>query len=236
MNEDFRMEQGYREQSCGESLGRYTAKTFGWMFIGLLITFGVAVGMYMTNGLYYVSQVPGWYYILFIAEIGIVVYLSSRINQMTVEMARTMFLLYAAVNGIVFSVYFLVFDVLFLWIAFAITAAFFGIMALIGYLGNINFSALRPFMTAGLIFLAGFWLLAMFIDLSAYETVVCAIGIFVFLIVTAYDAKKIQALYSYYGNVPEMAAKSSIFAALQLYLDFINLFVYILRFVGRRRK
>ena len=66
-------------------------KTFGWMFIGLLITFGVAIGMYMTDGLYYVSQVPGWYYILFIAEIGIVVYLSARINQMTVGMARTMF-------------------------------------------------------------------------------------------------------------------------------------------------
>lgn len=86
----------------------------------------------------------------------------------------------------------------------------FGVMALIGYFGNINFSALRPFMMAGLIFLAGFWLLSMFINLSAYETVVCAIGIFIFLIVTAYDAKKIQAFYSYYGNVPEMATKSSI--------------------------
>ena len=76
----------------------------------------------MTDGLYYVSRVPGWYYILFIAEIGIVVYLSARINQMTVGMARTMFFLYAAVNGIVFSVYFLVFDVVSLWMAFAITA------------------------------------------------------------------------------------------------------------------
>ncbi len=107
MNEDFRMEQGYKEAAYGDSLGRYTAKTFGWMFIGLLITFGVAIGMYMTDGLYYVSRVPGWYYILFIAEIGIVVYLSARIDQMTVGTARAMFFLYAAVNGIVFSMYFL---------------------------------------------------------------------------------------------------------------------------------
>ena len=234
MNEDFRTEQGYKEAAYGDSLGRYTAKTFGWMFIGLLITFGVAIGMYMTDGLYYVSRVPGWYYILFIAEIGIVVYLSARINQMTVGMARTMFFLYAAVNGIVFSVYFLVFDVVSLWMAFAITAAFFGFMALIGYFVNINLYEMIPFMMAAMILLEGFWLL--FIDLSAYETVVCAIGIFIFLIVTAYDAKKIQAFYSYYGNVPEMATKSSIFAALQLYLDFINLFVYLLRFVGRRRR
>ena len=110
MNDDFRMEQSYGEQAYGESLGRYTAKTFGWMFIGLLITFGVAIGMYMTNGLYYVSQVPGWYYILFIAEIGIVIYLSARIDQMTVGTARAMFFLYAAVNGIVFSMYFLIFN------------------------------------------------------------------------------------------------------------------------------
>ena len=143
--------------------------------------------------------------------------------------------LYAAVNGIVFSVYF-IFDVVSLWMAFAITAAFFGVMALIGYFGNINFSALRPFYDGRTDLFSRFLAVVMFINLSAYETVVCAIGIFIFLIVTAYDAKKIQAFYSYYGNVPEMATKSSIFAALQLYLDFINLFVYLLRFVGRREE
>ena len=106
MNEDFRMEQGYKEAAYGDSLGRYTAKTFGWMFIGLLITFGVTIGMYMTDGLYYVSRVPGWYYILFIAEITS----GNKDDQPDDSMARTMFFLYAAVNGIVFSVYFLVFD------------------------------------------------------------------------------------------------------------------------------
>ena len=107
-------------------------------------------------------------------------------------------------------------------------------MALIGYFGNINFSALRPFMTAGLLFLVGYWLLAMFINLTALETVVSAVGIFLFLLYTAYDTKKIQAYYSYFGQMPEMAAKASIFSALQLYLDFINLFVYLLRVMGRR--
>ena len=196
---------------------------------------GVAIGMYMTDGLYYVSRVPGWYYILFIAEIGIVVYLSARINQMTVGMARTMFFLYAAVNGIVFSVYFLVFDVVSLWMAFAITAAFFGVMALIGYFGNINFSALRPFMMAGLIFLAGFWLLSMFINLSAYETVVCAIGIFIFLIVTAYDAKKIQAFLQLLWKMFRKWLQNLLF--LQHYSCILILstcFVYLLRFCRKK--
>jgi FtsH-binding integral membrane protein len=169
------------------------------------------------------------------AELILVISLSARLEKMSVTTAKSMFFLYSAVNGIVFSLYFLMFDLLSLWIAFGITAMFFGVMALIGYFGNINFSALRPFMTGGLIFLFVFWLLAMFIDLSAFETMVCGVGIFLFLIITAYDAKKIQAYYAYYGQNSEMAAKASVFSALQLYLDFINLFIYILRFVGNRK-
>ena len=90
-------------------------------------------------------------------------------------------------------------------------------------------------MLGGLIFLAFYWIFAMFIDLSAFETVVSTIGIFLFLVYTAYDTKKIQAHHAYYGQMPEMAAKASIFSALQLYLDFINLFVYLLRILGRRK-
>ena len=150
-------------------------------------------------------------------------------------MARALFFLYAALNGIVFCAYLIVFDLTILWTVFGITSVFFGIMALIGWFGNINFAKIRPFMMGGLIFLVFFWLLAMFIDLSAFETTVSMIGIFLFLIFTAYDTKKIQAYHAYYGQVPEMAAKASIFAALQLYLDFINLFIYLLRVLGRRK-
>ena len=191
--------------------------------------------MYVTGAFIYVIRIPAWNFLLLAAELILVISLSARLEKMSVTAAKSMFFLYSAVNGIVFSLYFLMFDLLSLWIAFGITAMFFGVMALIGYFGNINFSALRPFMTGGLIFLFVFWLLAMFIDLSAFETMVCGVGIFLFLIITAYDAKKIQAYYAYYGQNSEMAAKASVFSALQLYLDFINLFIYILRFVGNRK-
>lgn len=118
---------------------------------------------------------------------------------------------------------------------FGITSLFFGIMALIGWFGNINFTKLRPFMLGGLVFLFFYWIFAMFIDLSAFDTIVSTVGIFLFLVLTAYDVKKIQAFHAYYGQAPEMAAKASIFSALQLYLDFINLFVYIMRILGRRK-
>ena len=230
------MNQTYSQASSyGESLGRYTAKTFGWMFAGLLFTFGISVAMVVTGGLFYLFSIPALPYVLLAAELIVVIFLSARIEKMSVGMARAMFFVYAALNGIVFSAYFLLFDVMVLMGVFLITALFFGIMALIGYFGNINFSSIRPFMMGGLIFLCGFWLLSLFINLSQFETMICTIGIFLFLLFTAYDTKKIQAYYVHYGNMPEMAAKASIFSALQLYLDVINLFLYILRFVGNKR-
>ena len=234
MNDEFRREQRTVNQA-GDSLGRYTAKNFGWMVAAMLIPLIVDISMYVTGAFIYVIRIPAWNFLLLAAELILVISLSARLEKMSVTAAKSMFFLYSAVNGIVFSLYFLMFDLLSLWIAFGITAMFFGVMALIGYFGNINFSALRPFMTGGLIFLFVFWLLAMFIDLSAFETMVCGVGIFLFLIITAYDAKKIQAYYAYYGQNSEMAAKASVFSALQLYLDFINLFIYILRFVGNRK-
>ena len=218
-----------------EPLSVYTAKTFGWMFAGLLFTFAISVALSVSGGILYLLYIPALPYILLIAELGVILYLSARIEKMSVGTARAMFFVYAALNGVVFSVYFLIFHVTVLMGVFFITALFFGIMALIGYFGNINFGSIRPFMMGGLIFLCGFWILSLFINLSQFETMVCTVGIFLFLLFTAYDTKKIQAYYAHFGSVPEMAAKASIFSALQLYLDFINLFLYILRFAGNKR-
>lgn len=234
MNQEM-MNRSYEVQVEGDSLGRYTAKTFGWMFLGLLVTFVVAVGGYYTDAIFYLTYIPYWHLVLFAAEIGIVIFLSARIEKMSVGMARAMFFLYATLNGVVFSIYLLAFDLTILWMVFGITSLFFGVMGLVGWFGNINFAKIQPFLTGGLVFLFFFWILAMFIDLSAFETTVCAVGIFIFLVLTAYDVKKIQAYHVYYGQMPEMAAKASIFSALQLYLDFINLFVYILRILGKRK-
>ncbi len=235
MNEEMRMQESFEARFYRETLGRYTSKTFGWMFAGLLMTFIVAAGLYLTGGVLYVFSVPYWFYALMIAEMAVVIFLSARIEKMSVGVARTMFFLYAALNGVVFSAYLLIFNLASMVMVFGITSLFFGIMALIGRFGNVDFSRIRPFMTGALLFLFFFWILAMFIDLSAFEMIACTVGIFLFLLYTAYDTKKIRGYYEYYGQMPEMAAKASIFAALQLYLDFINLFIYILRVVGRKK-
>lgn len=217
------------------SLGAYTSRTFGWMFAGLLTTFLVAVSGYMTGWIALITYIPYWYYVLLFAELGTVIYMTARIQKIGVGTARALFFVYAALNGIVFSVYFLLFDLASMVLVFGATALFFGIMAAMGRFMNLDFSKVLPFMTAGLIFLAGFWLLSMFINLSQFEMIACTIGIFLFLGYTAYDTHKIKEYYAYYSYDEMMLSKASIFSALALYLDFINLFVYLLRILGRKK-
>ena len=80
-----------------------------------------------------------------------------------------------------------------------------------------------------------FWLVGMFINLERFEILACTAGIFIFLVFTAYDTQKIKAYHQAYSHDPQMARKASVFAALQLYLDFINLFIYLLRVLGRKK-
>ena len=112
---------------------------------------------------------------------------------------------------------------------------FFGIMAAIGYTTRADLSNLRNFLMGGLVFLLVFWIAAMFINLERFEMIACTVGIFIFLVFTAYDTQKIRACHQAYAQNPQMAKKASIFSALQLYLDFINLFIYLLRVLGRRK-
>lgn len=232
MNEMYQAREAAYEY---EPVGKYTAKTFGWMFLGLLVTFLVSMMGYLTGAIIYVFMIPYAVFVLAIAEVAVVLILSARINKMSVGAARGLFLLYAVLNGIVFSAYFLIYNVLDMVIVFAATSLFFGVMALVGYMTKADLSKLRNFLFGGVIFLAAFWLFGMFINLEQFEMIACTAGIFIFLVFTAYDTQKIKAYHAAYSTNPEMAKKASIFSALALYLDFINLFLYLLRVLGRRK-
>ena len=218
-----------------EPLNRYTAKTFGWMFAGLLVTFLVAMTAYMTGLVWYVFAIPYAVLVLGIAEVAVVLYMSARINKVSVGTARALFLTYSVLNGVVFSAYFLIYELPSMVFIFGATALFFGIMAAVGYTTRADLSNLRNFLLGGLVFLLVFWVAAMFINLERFEIVACTVGIFIFLVFTAYDTQKIRAYHQVYAQDPQMARKASIFSALQLYLDFINLFIYLLRVLGRRK-
>lgn len=155
---------------------------------------------------------------------------------MSVGAAVGIFVAYAAILGFTMSIYLLLYDLTALVLCFLLTAVYFGALAAYGFFTKRDLSGLRTILISGAMFLLVFWVLSLFIPgVMMFERIICMIGIAVFLGFTAYDTQKIKAFYSYYSASPDMLAKASIFSALQLYLDFINLFLYLLRFLGNRR-
>ena len=221
---------------AGLTLNQYIARTFGWMFLGLMVTFALAAAMAYTRTVWYLAAIPGIPMILLIAELAVVLILSSGVQKRSVDVTRMLFLLYAVINGLVFSFYFVVYDVANLIFIFGITALFFGAFALYGRFTRADLSRMGPLLVGGLIFLVIAGLLTMFINFTALERAVCMVGIVVFLCFTAYDTQKIKANYEYFYGNDEILQKASIFSALELYLDFINLFLYLLRFLGRNSR
>ena len=217
----------------GLTLNQYISRTFGWMFVGLMITFALAAGLAMSGLLIIFFANPYIPILLLIAEVAVVLIMSTGIVKRPVGVTRVLFSVYSILNGIVFSVYFYAYDVINLIAIFGLTALFFGGFALYGRFTRTDLSRLRPLLLGGLIFLVVASLLTMFIDLSGMERIICMVGIVVFLCFTAFDTQKIKANYEFFQGDEAMLQKASIYSALQLYLDFVNLFLYLLRFLGR---
>ncbi len=218
------------------TLNQYVARTYGWMFVGLMITFVLAAALAYTGAVISLFSIPYLPMVLLIAELAVVLILSAGIQKRSVGVTRALFALYSVINGMVFSVYFVLYDVANLIFIFGLTALFFGAFALYGRFAKADLSRLRPLLIGGLIFLVIAGLLTMFINFTALERIVCMVGIVVFLCFTAYDNQKIRANYEYFYGDQVMLQKASIYSALQLYLDFINLFLYLLRFLGRNSR
>ena len=216
---------------------QYTAQTFLWMVLGLMITFGVAVFCWATNAtIYALVYIPYIQLIVLIATLVMAFTMSARIEKMAVGTARSLFIAFSAVFGFTMSVYLYLFELGSIIFVFLATAVYFGVLAAYGHFTKRNLAGLGPILFSGLIFLIVFGLITLFIPaFTAFDTIVCLIGIAIFLGYTAYDTQRIRAYYHYYAGYPDMMAKASIFSALQLYLDFINLFLYLLRFLCRSR-
>ena len=235
----YEFDRGYAS-SQGDTLGQYTAKTFLWMMLGLLVTFAVAVCCWATGVLYYLV-ISGMFQVVqlgvLIATLVMAFTMGARIQKMAVGSAIAMFVAFSALFGFTLSIYLLLYELTTLTLCFLLTSVYFGALAAYGFLTKRDLSGIRTILFSGTIFLIVFGLLSMFIPgFQMFDRVICMIGIATFLGWTAYDTQKIRAYYNFYAASPDMLAKASIFSALQLYLDFINLFLYLLRFLGNRRR
>lgn len=219
-----------------EPVYKHLAATFGWMFLALAITFVTSYAVYATGALYYVFASPYLLIAMVVAKLVMVAVLSRNLYKFSVGAARTIFLAYAATTGVVLSSLFLLYDVPSAILLFLAACVYFGAMAAAGIITKKDVSGLGGLVTCGLIGLLVMTVLSMVFRLSGLDIAVSFIGLALFMGITTYDAKRAKDYYYSFEGDGEMLKKISIYSALNLYLDFINIFLYLLRLLGKRRK
>ena len=231
------MDRDYGAPSGVITEAQYTTRTFLWMTLGLMISFGVAILGWVTNvTLYLLVSFPMIHLVVLLATLFLSITMASRIEKMSVASAQGMFIAYSILIGFTVSTWLYLYALTSVVVVFLVTAAYFGVLAAYGHFTHRNLAGIGSILLSGLIFLILFGVLSLFIPgMTAFDSLVCLFGIAIFLGYTAYDTQRIREFYYYYSGYPDMMEKASIFSALQLYMDFINLFLYLLRFLGMRR-
>ena len=226
-------------------LRAYMLRVYNYMLVGLGLTGVMAwltantplAGIFFNqvatpNGIALQPNILGW--IAMIAPIGMVLFLSFRIQKMSFAAAQATFWTYAALMGVSLSTILFVYTGASIALTFFITAGAFGALSLYGYTTQRDLTGLGSFLFMGLIGLVLASLAGMFFHSSQLQFVISVLGVLIFTGLTAYDSQSIKNMY-YVGDNGEIAGKKAIMGALRLYLDFINLFLYLLRFMGNRR-
>ena len=200
-------------------------KVYLWMTLALIIT---ALTAYLAGPLLFQ---PG------AIEIGIVAYLSARINKLSLVQATVGFIIYAILNGVTLGWIFAVYPITSIFKTFVITAAMFGTMAIIGSVTKKDLSKMGGIASMGLIGLIIAAVVNLFLRSTMVDFIVSGIGVVVFTGRTAWDVQHIKESMARSGGAPgEQVQKQALMGALRLYLDFINLFISLLRFFGRLRE
>jgi hypothetical protein len=217
-----------------ERVTAFLRKVYGWMCVGLGVTAVVALAVASSPSLVQtIYQNKLLFYGLFAVELGLVFYLSARVNKLAPATASGLFLLYSALNGVTLSWVFLVFTGTSVATTFFVTAGMFGALALYGSTTKRSLAGVGQFAFMGLIGLILASLVGFFVHSAGLQFVISVVGVIVFTALTAWDAQKLKAMAV---AVPEGQFGSyAVVGALALYLDFINLFLFLLRFMGGRR-
>lgn len=214
----------------------FLAKVFNWMAIGLGLT-GVVAWFTASSGLAMQLVASPAFIILILLELGMVFFLSARINKIQAGTATGLFVGYAILNGLTLSMIFLAYTQSSIAATFFITAGMFGSMAVYGLVTKRDLSGMGSFLFMGLIGIIIASVVNIFLQSSSLYWAISLIGVFVFVGLTAYDVQKIKTMgeQGIMEQGGEAVKKGAIMGALALYLDFINLFLMLLRFFGGSR-
>ena len=217
------------------SSNNFLRKVFLYMILGIAISFGTgAYLLYFNQGL--LSTLFNYYQFLVIAELAMVFSISFFINKMSSSLARSLFFAYSLVNGITLTVIGRIYAPQVIFYAFMITLTIFVVTAIYGYTTQEDLSSYRRFFMIALISLIALSIFNAFMRVGMLEWVITIGGVVIFTGLIAYDVNRIKFIsYQLADGDNETMEKMGIIGALNLYLDFINLFIYILRIFGRKK-
>lgn len=203
------------------------SKSFLWMAIGLLVTF--ATGIVVSHSETMLENIfGGMYWVFIVAELILVIVLSARVMKMKPTTAKICFLLYSFVSGLTFSSIFIVYNLESIILIFLIAAVIFLLMALIGFKTNVDLTSIGTYCLFGLLGAIIVAVVNIFLKSPMVDLIISIVCILLFIGITAYDVQKIRALQD--SGLPE--DNLAIYGALDLYLDFINIFLHLLQIFG----
>ena len=212
-------------------------KVYTWMTLALVLTGLTAYGVATSPGIMmalYSNSALMWG--LVIAEFALVIGISAAINRLSLATATLMFVAYSVINGAMLSSIFMIYTAASIASVFFITAATFAVMALIGYTTKTDLTSVGKLLFMALIGLVIATIVNMFIGSSTLTMICSYVGVLIFVGLTAYDSQKIKNMLLQAPDAGESSQKLALLGALTLYLDFINLFIYLLRIFGDRRE
>lgn len=232
LNEHSNLRQE-QSKAIEEAQVTYMSKVYSWMMAGLAVTGITAYFVYSSDFIYNLNGTI--MLVLIIAQFGLVLGISGMINRMSALTAQMLFLLYSLLTGITFSTIFAVYSASSISNTFFITAGAFAGLSAFGFLTKKDLGAIGRFLYMALFGLIIASLVNMFLGSGMFEFLISAAGVVIFSGLTAYDTQKIKEMYLLQEQGEEIAAKGAILGALTLYLDFVNLFLFLLRFLGGSR-
>lgn len=224
-----------RELEMSAAFPALMRKVYVWMTMALVLTGLTAYYVASSPGILqavYTNNILLWGMI--IGEVALVIGLSAAINRLSLTMATLMFVLYSVLNGALFSSVFVIYTMSSVANVFFITAGTFGVMAFLGYVTKTDLTSMGKYLLMALIGIIIATIANIFFKSEGLTTVVSYIGVLVFVGLTAYDSQKIKNMLLQAPDAGETAQKYALLGALTLYLDFINLFLYLLRILGKR--
>jgi uncharacterized protein len=212
----------------------FVANVFSYMTLALVISGAVASIFGLNNDLFLqLMAIPGMMWILMLAPFAFILIMSFGINKLSLPVLFVLFIAFAATMGLSLSSIFIIFDLGVIFKVFLITAGLFGTMAVLGYTTKTDLTAFGGILTMALIGIVIASLVNMFLGSETMDYVISCIGVLVFTGLTAYDVQKIKRIGAGVEYGTASAGKLALMGALTLYLDFVNLFLFLLRIFGR---